>query len=350
MKSRSSQQGGKQAKGKFKTGAIIAEPNKGKSLQGWISTGTFLTFTGVVVAVVFGFVGYVEIFPLYVNLIVYGVGILSFVFAAWHWEATAGWRRWQKTVSVVLLLAVCTVVVYFPSIKQYHRETDIRLVFKESPLFSWWVRRRITHDVARFRQYLLALDIAVPMDTPPLDVYDTQRMVAAPLLYRGSLGIARERIHDRMAATGVYADYVFGRLALMTPEQAQEFFTATPPYFRDEKSRFFLGSRVTMSDICSRYFNWSFWERKPADALDSWEFTLWDIHEQLGGEFTDKLVANAMKVILDSPTEARDFGVNWDSYLSHSLKLADSIVESDERRWPAIEAVLKQHGKLAGRA
>jgi len=305
-----------------------------------LSTDRLLAFAALIVGLSFGFIAVIDIYPLAVNILVYLFCLTLLLFGGWKWEGTVSWRLWRKLLGCGLVTLVFCIIVSYPVSRQYERETSIKLSFKQSPLLTWWIRQRIIRDVAAFKQYLKALDIVVPEELPPVavselagfEVYfsnDCCRLSASP--YRGELSVKPTDIHNRMAATDSFVMYV----VLLQFE----------PFLAKESSEAFShDARAPVAYAAGEYYNSSFWDTVPTPDKGTWTTVLWEVRDTLGKAYTDRLVASALKVALDSG-KSLAYEPNGDLWFASVLWTADHFVESDSRNWPGVAAVLARHGK-----
>jgi hypothetical protein len=266
-------------------------------------------------------------------VVIYAVGLVLILIGEWRTASQQG-RRLLLRVSVSLAIALAYMFTFgYIGFRQYQKQEAIKLEFRDSPYLSWWVQIRIKHDVAKFRDYLAALDIDVPTDVPPFQVHSgptsASTNIATPAglpTYRGGLSIGKDVIGKRSASTLVYGGYVIERLLV--------------PQLNTENM-----VRLMLVHIgLQHYLNWSYWGGKQVDEDPLWApaSILWDIRDRFGKSFTDRLVANMLRSIVDSPNEVQ--APKFDTYLCERLRLADKLTESESQRWPEIESILKQDG------
>jgi hypothetical protein len=285
----------------------------------------------VVVGLIFTVVGLRDMFPLWMNILFCAMGLILFSWALWKWEGFKIWRGWEKALLIFgFNLLYCSCLVY-PIKQQYDREIKISLVFKESPQFTWWRKQVITHDFAKLRDYFISLDIPCPPEFPPIGVQDagntgSNNPPGFPL-YRTEELIGNDRVKDRMVVTSIYTDTVIWDYLAKNSKWVNS-----------------GGDLIRFKIICetfSFYYNGSYWNKEPIEMMPIL-IPLWKIHEELGADFTDKLVSYAIRSIADNPTEGWDQDIRI--YLSRKLKIGDSIVENDMSKWPEIAKILKDGG------
>ena len=251
--------------------------------------------TDRVLTVVIGIYGLVLVFvlsdsfPLIFKLAISVIGLSVLLLVLWKWERVISRQRLRWAVGVGAVIVYCTSLT-FPITKQYQRETDINVTFKESPAFTWWRRQLIKHDPARFRDFLKELDIQVPDSLPPFGV-STGRLaqgtnIATPpnlSLNRSELSIGESVVKDRVTVTGVYAGYVVAR-------NLQNANADIPQPITPNQNRIYEWSSTLMVGIgFSRYFNYSFWRKAPPDIGFPPLHLFWNLRNPLGAHLSDRL-------------------------------------------------------------
>jgi hypothetical protein len=274
-----------------------------------------------IVGLVLAFIGLVEMFPIYVNLAVYITGLIAIEIAVWRWERTVTWAVPYRLLVFVGVATLYGGALANPVTKQYQRENDMALIFKDDELFTWWKKWEVQRQYIKMRDYFLDLGIAVPKETPPIYVnhlsaeYET--MAFGDPAYRGELGISEHSfITDNKQGIGeTYANYVIS--ALILPK---------PPAPADDKA----GTDFRLFEIFSAYFVSSCWDNRNSNISD-WSGQLWNVREQLGKEFTDRLAAYTFRSFVDSPNEGQ--GNHFSVYFCNHLRIGYSVLRSDDRKW-----------------
>src|SRR5262249_33606284 len=87
-----------------------------------------------------------------------------------------------------------------------------------------------------------------------------------------------------------------------------------------------------------RYYNLSFHNKKPEHEKDIWIPVLWHMREKFGREFTDNVMAFALKLVRDDPREEQDMTFNI--YFSRKIKAADAILDNDGQKLQVIDEIL----------
>jgi hypothetical protein len=106
-----------------------------------------------------------------------------------------------------------------------------------------------------------------------------------------------------------------------------------------------LGAATIFTEGLSTYLNMSFWNRTPRE-LDRgfWSGALWDIRKRFGRDFTDRMVAYAIRAMIDEPTKSSTD--NLSHYLINQLKIGESVVDNDGKRWTTVLEILRSHGVI----
>jgi hypothetical protein len=240
----------------------------------------------------------------------------------------------------------------------------LKLMFKDSPLFTPERRKIITKDVNGFAAYLAQLGIPIPNDIPPIGV-DTANPKAAGWsfntqsdnkYYYNKFTLQQGMLDDREKVTEAFCNFVIGRFMYKPPAlipnldkiTQQEFWDAThTPEQMDRTYRWMASVTLT------QYLNHSYWNlpfaknQQPVcpdqgTALAGEYF--WRIRKQLGKEFADKLAIFTLRAVVDKPYE--DSNQHYKQYFYERLKMADSVIDNENSRMPAIDAILKECGWL----
>lgn len=211
-------------------------------------------------------------------------------------------------------------------------QSSIHLVFQDSPLLTEAVQQQITRDLSAFREYLLGLGIQVPEEFPPIGISSspgsTQLRTWGSLpTYRSGATINQGWILDRRAVTEQYADYIIAELLRQRVEQHPSVCTVQD---------------MVASSAIARYYNWSFWDYKAANAIGYWSSQLWAVRGLTGKHFADNLVAFTLKAIIDSPEE--DAHPDFDVYFYRKIKIADSVIDGNAEKMEDIKAVIEKNG------
>jgi hypothetical protein len=219
---------------------------------------------------------------------------------------------------------------------------EIRLTFKSAPAYTPYLQKRIIGDLTKFRDYLIQLGIPVPKDLPPIGTTETKTpdvlvgsgFHTTPGLpsYHGGLIIDKAKVKDRDAITGLYCDYVMGKL-LTGPDSP---FTATTTDMKN------FANALMVMQSSSTYLNFSFWNRpqkkRPMALSAPLAGALWDIREQFGRDFADKMLGFTLRSMRDEPMGNTGESVN--DYFLRKLKVGASVVDNEGSSWTEIEKIL----------
>ncbi len=208
-------------------------------------------------------------------------------------------------------------------------KSEIKLVFRDSPLLTEAVRTQARRDVSAFREYLLGLQIPVSDEFPSIGVgagpAKTTQVLPSMPAYRSRATIAQDWLVDRRALTAQYSNYAIEELLTRRIKNH-------PPNSGLQD--------VMAASAISGYYNRSFWDSDIGGGR--WTVQLWEIRRAFGKGFTDKLVAFALKAIADDPEEEAD--ANFDIYFYKKLRISDEVIESAPGRIDTIKAIIEKSG------
>jgi hypothetical protein len=102
----------------------------------------------------------------------------------------------------------------------------------------------------------------------------------------------------------------------------------------------------------TQYLNHSYWNQPFAknqqpicpDQGDGTAFYFWEIRSRFGKEFTDKLAVFTLRAVVDKPYT--DSTQRYRQYFYERLKMADSVIDNENAKFPGIEAFYKECGWL----
>jgi hypothetical protein len=198
-------------------------------------------------------------------------------------------------------------------------------------------------DITRNQDYFVRLGIQVPKDLPPIRVQTgpnsgTNGIYAPESLpnYRWEMVIGENFVNDRTAATGMYGSFVIGQL-VNDPKILKQFAGNLGTFMQP----------LLLWQSFSEYFNASFWNKRPAAAFP-WATQLWKIRDKLGSDFTDRMAAYTLMSIVDNPAEGQETNFdamkNFNIYFYRKLKVGDSVIDNESKRWAEIVQILKADG------
>ncbi len=159
-------------------------------------------------------------------------------------------------------------------------QPSVKLIFKESSLFTPRRKAVITDEMSKFHNYLRGIGFDIPDDFPPIGVSKrTVYMVSMSpgTLYDASVMLPEADLDNRDAIASLYGQYIF-----------QEMF--------DPSNRNF---ELPGGDVQSRsgwvyctYYTSSFLgkHREGSASLKHWNNGLWEVRQTFGQDFADRLL------------------------------------------------------------
>jgi hypothetical protein len=324
----------------FKAGLYTSRNKRAKipiRMANTLSPTIFKVVLELVLGLGLSIAGISEMFPLHISLFLY-LGAMVFIVIGLR-EAIKGLMSFPANLALYAAVIACYgYLISFPVVKQYKKEINLSLDFKEPANVSVFRKQLITYDIAKFRDFLSSLQIEVPTEVPPIaistDVNDAKQTGSStpPNLhnYRFELMIGRLVVLDRGAVTDTYSRYVFQQKWSKAARGIQ-----VPAQF------YILVNLVGIAD----YFNSSYWNKKSVTTLSLLTNYLWDLREHLGASFTDKLAAATVKTMVDASGEVIDADVtDVTTYSVRSLMIGDLIVEVNCNSWSQIAKVIEADG------
>jgi hypothetical protein len=205
-------------------------------------------------------------------------------------------------------------------------------MFKDSPLFTDSVRERITRDLTRFRDYFVALGIDVPADLPPIgtDPGLTGMATASESqfpIYRWKMDLGDKSIPDPSAITRAYSGYVID--SILDDRRSQH---PNADLMQDMRASVALAT----------YYNWSFWNHKPARESERWATPLWLVRRKFGPTFTDLMLSYTLKALRDNPED--QWNADFDTYFYKKIKTGDSVLDDRGTRMADITSIIENSG------
>lgn len=285
----------------------------------------------LVVGIAFGMAAVFEMYPLEINGILCALGLIGI---------SLGVREFTKESKPVIIKASWRVgafllygmLIFFPLRRQYLREINLHLEFKDSPYFCWWRRQLITHDVAKCRDFLGELGIETPGRLPPFSIQSGAGGggIATPPklpIDRSTLTIGESDIRERAVATSTYINYVVELLVSKS--------------LSDSDSVQDIANLGMVREGFASYFNSSFWST--ASLINGFPPSnfLWEIRKATDSQFSDKIAAATLKTMVDDPA-VRDRDLNI--YILRAFMIGDSVVDNECGRWPQLKKVLTSNG------
>jgi hypothetical protein len=246
-----------------------------------------------------------------------------------------------------------------PKVRSNSSAKNNFLLFKASPLFTVDRKMRIVRDITRFRAYLAKLDLYLPVGLLPVGVDDPNTAFGTNIVI-GSQDVTLsdyvflkpESIDDPPSVTRAYGSYVIMK-TLRGPASRTLPDWATNTAFSKGMAR------ITMQGVFVSYLNWSFWGKKTEDdqGRDPWLASLWDLREHFEPQFSDSLVSYLIKSFASSASPKSIGGKAFmagqsislpnplmDAVVHSHLFRANRIVDNNDSRLSAINAILSGHG------
>jgi hypothetical protein len=244
----------------------------------------------------------------------------------------------------------------------------VHLMFKDTTLLTAERQKRIAEDINGAAHYLKALGIPIPDDVPPVGV-DTKNPKGTNWsfnsqgdnkYYYDQFTLQQGALDKQNKITEAFLSFAIGRfvykppppppanLGQMTPQQ---FWDSThTPEAMDQVYRWMT------SVVVVQYLNHSYWDipfapnEKPVcpDQGNGMSYYFWQMRELFGKDFADRLAVFTLRASVDRPyTGAHaDAAHPYRYYLYERLTLADSVIDNENSKMPAIDSILKECGWL----
>jgi len=206
---------------------------------------------------------------------------------------------------------------------------ELKLIFKNSPLFTKPRQDRIGARMESFYRYLANLGLNPPEEVPPIGTgrtYGTVVVDPGPV-YMDTIRIPENAVDDPMAPARAYAIYCFHVLL-------GSFATTIPDHRRESAAWIFEG-----------YFVASFSGKHPgpsASDTGKWVGALWDVRQRYGQKFTDEMVALTLKSLNDLGRTGENRELDLNRYFYNSLMSAEFALDNDLSTLPRIKEILKR--------
>jgi hypothetical protein len=222
-------------------------------------------------------------------------------------------------------------------------KVEVKLIFKDSPLFTPERKRQITIEIDAFRKYLIGLGFDVPKEMPPIGTFHGKGFQSA---YSGSLGnnlpfnadiyIGDEAIDDPTSWKRAYAYYFF---TVIFDRHSQ----------KDAGLKF---RKEWIIHIFLDYFANSYSNKRPkfAKGIDEWVNALWDIRDSCGQDFTDRALfyTSEVKIEAEEKIEKNFKNFEKDFNKDFSLRFLEGawVVDNNLQNRPKIGEILRRHNLL----
>ena len=217
---------------------------------------------------------------------------------------------------------------------------SVKLIFKDSPLFTPIRKQRIQEQLTAFRSYLTSIGFDAPLEVPPLGTVPGTMTISGTgdsKIYYQDINIGEQVIDDPMRVRGAYAGYAFRKMLDV-----------------DDLNRWDHPYRGLTSSVLANYFNWSFANKTWSQPLgNSWEGALWEIRERCGQRFTDMALFYMFKTLGDvaDPKLLKDRRAGYtvsseefNLYFFHGFLSGEQVVDNQFHNLSTIGQILRDHG------
>jgi hypothetical protein len=239
------------------------------------------------------------------------------------------------------------------------------VTFKDSKLFTRKRRETINKDIQGFAAYLQALGLPIPLDLPPIGIDTTNPKGTGWVFneqsnnkyYYNRFVLQQGILDDRLKVTEAFCAFVIGRFVYkpLSPSTFPDLEKQTPQQFYESTNtpeQMDRSYRSHASVTLEQYLNHSYWNRQFAknqqpicpDQGDGTAYYFWKIRMRFGKEFANKLAVFTLRAVVDKPYT--DPAQNYRQYFYERLKMADSVIDNENAKMPAIDEILKECGWL----
>ena len=236
-----------------------------------------------------------------------------------------------RTVPGKQELLLCTEHPVPPS-----KQHELKLIFKDSPLFTPQRRNAISDTVESFYGYLVGLGFEIPIRLPPLGVNETGSAQGGTFpgdpVYDYAIGIGKSSLELPLSIREAYATYWFGNIL-----HAHDVVIGSSRGF----------DRGWMSEILADYYSRSSLNASPDDSykgFNGWPVALWQIRKETGAQFLDR----ALFYAANSPEpEAVPYDTamkEFNGYFYFRLLKGVTVIDNDWVRMRKINELLKARG------
>jgi hypothetical protein len=210
----------------------------------------------------------------------------------------------------------------------HQHKAEIRLIFKDSPLFTPERKAHISAVIESFYRYLCGVGFTLPADIPPLGARPGRSISSAAIIpgsiYDAHLSLPEDKIDDPALIRALYSQWVFQDVIFGA------YLVQGWPFSDDLAtiySCYYLSSFVDR-DLCD--YNWRNGE---------WVRALWDIRRAEGKQFTDKALLYTIKAWDPPITKPKDFN---DLFAMRFIK-GIGIRDNDFKHAELAGKILAQH-------
>lgn len=229
-------------------------------------------------------------------------------------------------------------------------EVQVKLIFKDSPLFTPKRKQKITVDIDAFRKYLIGLGFDVPKEIPPIGTSAGKGWTMA------------------FSSNGpiFYDSIMIGDKEIDNPESwrratANHFFMKIFPWHSTDDIDIELARTWTIW-IFAEYFASSYANKRPKQShgMNGWVDVLWDIRDSCGKDFTDGSLFYASKIDIDKErkdnrgtstpnkppstgTNTKEFAQDFNKYFSERFISGSFVLDNNLRNRQKILKILRQY-------
>jgi hypothetical protein len=266
--------------------------------------------------------------------------ILSLSLGARYFNSYVGYRKFLY--KALLIFSICAPLFVIWILVPKPELARISIELKDSPYATRAREARLDRDFNGVRYFFEGLKIKTTSDIPPISISDTDgvSLTESPGLpnNRKTISIGKKLLDVPQSCTRGYIDFLLDRLFFPTSRLTGILGHSYNPRPGNIAS---FAKQTGMEQIFVTYFNDSFWG-EPSSVESG---PLWAIRGVLGDVFTDRLVTAMLKTTLDSPEEGNNLQLN--DYFAYKLKIAFSIVSSDQEKWGKIQEILRKYNMTA---
>jgi hypothetical protein len=214
---------------------------------------------------------------------------------------------------------------------------ELKLIFKESPIFTAERKEDITNQMELFYDYLVRVGFDPPREVAPLGVAETASgggVFPGPA-YWAQLIIAEKSIDNPLMIHNAYARFAF-------PLMLNAWNPGAPGW----------QFRMPASWVCIGYYVDSFDNKQPRalntqSVVDPWLGALWDIRMSFGSSFADRTLFYAVKSFDDeggtsSAQEARSFR----DYFVGRILFGETVLDNQFKNYEGVTRILEARGLL----
>jgi hypothetical protein len=207
---------------------------------------------------------------------------------------------------------------------------ELKLIFKDSPLFTVSRRRRIADEMEKFYRYLVELGLEAPKEVPPIGTRKQGGFAMAYALpgpvYMDSIGLPSSELDNPMTPVRGYAMYCF-------PFMLHAHGRSGPGWDRRQRA----------SWVFQGYFVSSFTNDPPQTGtsdIAKWIDGLWDVRQRYGQQFSDRLSSFALKSLNDFPENEKEIP-NFNAYFYNAVMAGEFVLDNDLSRMGPIAAIFQ---------